>query len=65
MYDFEVMLALLNENSTDDLTYLSNHTPTSAVMHGTLDKESVYIIDENPESLKALKKARINSCRCF
>ena len=65
VYDFEVMMALLNENPTDDLKYLSSHTPTTVVMHDTLGKESVYIIDEISESLNALNKTRINSCRCF
>ena len=50
-YDFEAILAPLNEHSTDDLTYLSRHIPISAVMHDTLSKEPVYLVDENPKHL--------------
>ena len=46
MYDIEVILAPLNENPTDDLTYLSRHAPISVAVHGTLSKESVYLVDE-------------------
>ena len=51
MYDFEAILALLNENPTDDLTYLSRHTPISVTIHNTLGKEPVYLVDESPENL--------------
>ena len=51
VYDFEAILAPLNEHSTDDLTYLSRHIPISAVMHDTLSKEPVYLVDENPKHL--------------
>ena len=47
MYD----LAPLNKHPTDDLTYLSRHIPISVVVHDTLSKEHVYLVDENPEGL--------------
>ena len=47
MYD----LAPLNKHPTDDLTYLSRHIPISVVVHDTLSKEPVYLVDENPEGL--------------
>ena len=51
VYDFEVILAPLNTNPTDDLTYLSKHIPISVAIHDTLSKEPVYLVDENPECL--------------
>ena len=51
VYDFEVMLASLNEHPTDDVTYLSRHIPISVPIHDRLDKEHVYLVDENPERL--------------
>ena len=39
VYDFEAMLAPLNEHPTDDLTYLSRHIPISIAVHDTLSKE--------------------------
>ena len=47
MYD----LAPLNKHPTDDLTYLSRHIPISVVLHDTLSKEPLYLVDENPEGL--------------
>ena len=47
MYD----LAPLNKHPTDDLTYLSRHIPISVVVHDTLSKEPLYLVDENPEGL--------------
>ena len=47
MYD----LAPLNKHPTDDLTYLSRYIPISVVVHDTLSKEPVYLVDENPEGL--------------
>ena len=46
-----VDLAPLNKHPTDDLTYLSRHIPISVVVHDTLSKEPVYLVDENPEGL--------------
>ena len=51
MYDFEAILPLLNQHSTDDLTYLSRHIPISVAIHDTLSKEPVYLVDENPGRL--------------
>ena len=44
MYDFEAILALLNEHPTDNLTYLSRHIPISVAVHDTLSKEPVYFL---------------------
>ena len=68
VYDFEAILAPLNEHPTDDLTYLSSHIPISVAVHDTLSKELVYLVEENPKRLierfiKVL--TRSNSCRCF
>ena len=49
--DFEATLALLNEHPTDDLTYLLRHIPIRVDVHNTLNKEPVYLVDENPERL--------------
>ena len=49
LYDFEAILAPLNEHPTDDLTYLSRHIPISVAVHDTLGKEPVYLVDENPK----------------
>ena len=38
VYDFEAILALLNEHPTDDLTYLSRHIPISIAVHDTLSQ---------------------------
>ena len=51
MYDFEAILAPLNEHSTDDLTHLLRDIPISVAVHDTLNKELVYLVDENPEHL--------------
>ena len=51
VYDFEAILAPLNEHLTDDLTYLSRHVPISVAVHDTLGKEPVYLVDEDPERL--------------
>ena len=51
MYDFEAILAPLNEHPTDDLTYLSRHIPITVAIHDTLSKEPVYLVDGNPEHL--------------
>ena len=51
MYDFEAILAPINEHPTDNLTYLSRHIPISVVIHDTLSKEPVYLVDENPGNL--------------
>ena len=51
VYDFEVILALLNEHPRDDLTYLSRHIPVSVAIHDTLSKQPVYLVNEKPECL--------------
>ena len=51
IYDFEGILAPLNEYPTDDLTCLSRHTLISVAIHDTLGRESVCLVDENPEYL--------------
>ena len=51
VYDFEAILAPLNEHPTDDLTYLSSHIPISVVVHDIVSKESVYSVDKNPKRL--------------
>ena len=51
MYDFEAILAPLNEHRTEDLTYLSRHIPISITVHDTLSKEPVYLVDKNPKRL--------------
>ena len=49
VYDFEAILAPLNDHPTDDPTYLSRHIPIRVAVHDTLSKEPVYLVDENPE----------------
>ena len=51
MYDFEAILAPLNEHLTDDLTYLSSDIQMGFAIHDTLWKEPVYLIDGNPGRL--------------
>ena len=51
MYDFEAILAPLNEHSTDDLTYVSRHIPISVNVDDTLGKEPVYLVDKNLKRL--------------
>ena len=41
VYDFEAVLAPLNEHPTDYLTYLSRHIPISVAVHDSLSKEPV------------------------
>ena len=51
VYDFDALLAPLNEHPTDDLTYLSRHIPISVAVHDTLSKKPVYLVDKNPNRL--------------
>ena len=51
VYDFEAIMAPLNEHPTDDLTYLSRHIPISVAVHDTLSKEPVYLVDKKPKRL--------------
>ena len=51
VYDFETILAPLNEHPTEDLTYLLRHLSISFAVHDTLGKEPAYLVDENPKRL--------------
>ena len=55
VYDFEPILALLNEQPTDNLTYLSRHIPISVPVHDTQsedrEKEPLYLVDKNLDCL--------------
>ena len=51
VYDFETILAPLNEHPTEDLTYLLRRLPISFAVHDTLGKEPAYLVDENPKRL--------------
>ena len=51
VYDFEAVLAPLNEHHTDDLTYLSRHILINVAVHDTLSKEPVYLVHKNPKRL--------------
>ena len=51
VYDFEAILAPLNEHLIDELIYLSRHIPISVAIHDSLSQEPVYLVDENPECL--------------
>ena len=48
-YGFETILAPLSKHLTDDLTYVSRHIQKRAVIHDTLSKEPIYLVDENPK----------------
>ena len=49
--NFVAILAPLNKHPTGDLTYLSRHVPVSVAVPNTLNKEPVYLVDENPGRL--------------
>ena len=51
VYDFETLLAPLNEHPTDELTYLSRHIPITVAAHDTMSKEPVYLVNKNPRRL--------------
>ena len=51
VYDFEILLAPLNEHPLDELTYLSRHIPITVAAHDTMSKEPVYLVDKNPRRL--------------
>ena len=50
MFNSEAILALLNEQPPDDLTYLSRCTPVSVAIHdvSNRNREPVYLVVENP-----------------
>ena len=41
----------LNEQPTDDLTYIAKHVPVSVAICHTLTGEPVYLVDKDPEKL--------------
>ena len=45
VYDFESILALLNEHTTEGLTDLSRHTLVTVAIHNTMGEEPVYLVD--------------------
>ena len=51
MYDFEALLAPLNEHPTNDLSCLSGHIPASVAIYDALSKEPVYLVDKKPGRL--------------
>ena len=51
VYDFDAILALLNEHPMGDLTYLSRHIPINVAVHDALSNEPVYLVDENLKHL--------------
>ena len=50
VYDFETILAPINEHPTDDLTYLSRHACNLCYLR-YIERRIYYLIDENPKSL--------------
>ena len=51
MYDFQAILASLDEHPTDDLTYLSRHMPVNIVINHTFSRKPVYLVNEKQELL--------------
>ena len=51
MYNFEAILALLNDHSTDNLTCLSRPMTLAVAIHNTLGRMFAYLVDQNPEHL--------------
>ena len=47
VFDFEAILAALNEHPKDDLRYLSRHTQISVAVQDTLSKGPVYLVYKN------------------
>ena len=52
VYDFESIIASLNEKPTDGLTYLSRHILISVAIHDTLSKEPVCLNNRLNNSLR-------------
>ena len=46
VYDFEAILAPLNEHPTDDMTYLLRHMPISVAVHDALSEEPAHLVDK-------------------
>ena len=51
VYDFEAILAPLNEHPTDVMTYLSRHIPVRVAIHDTLRKEPIYLVDVKTQNV--------------
>ena len=51
VYDWEAIQKPLNEQPTDDLTYIAKHVPVSVAICDTLSGEPVYLVDKDPEKL--------------
>ena len=51
VHDWEAIQKPLNEQPTDDLTYIAKHVPVSVAICDTLGREPVYLVDKDPEKL--------------
>ena len=51
VHDWEAIQTPLNEQPTDDLTYITKHVPVSVAICDTLSGEPVYLVDKDPEKL--------------
>ena len=51
VHDWKAIQKPLNEQPTDDLTYIAKHVPISVAIYDTLSGEPVYLVDKNPEKL--------------
>ena len=51
VHDWEAIQKPLNEQPTDDLTYIAKHVPVSVAIYDTLSGETVYLVDKDPEKL--------------
>ena len=51
VHDWEAIQKPLNEQPTDDLTYIAKHVPVSVAIYDTLSGEPVYLVDKDPEKL--------------
>ena len=51
MHDWEAIQKPLNEQPTDDLTYIAKHVPVSVAICDTMSGEPVYLVDKDPEKL--------------
>ena len=50
-HDWEAIQKPLNEQPTDDLTYIPKHVLVSVAIYDTLSGEPVYLVDKDPEKL--------------
>ena len=51
VHDWEAIQKPLNEQPTDDLTYIAKHVPVSVAICDTFSGEPVYLVDKDPEKL--------------